>query len=390
MAAPDRFDRPTPRGAWDRTPRLFAALISILCMIAAGPAHAGASAVLTTHQSYVETVMQQSELPTDDPAAMFAFVLGSLPSRVKVYPTENYYYFSFIHNSIRYAGNIRLDAKDRDEGKVHFAYFEDLTEWRDEPPMSYRVFDRAAGVSVEKVERFLYRISYAGKAVEFELNDLSNVKPPAYAVAPDETYIGPIFDDSALRFFLLYNSRLKLFHYVLDETVREPEQFIAMRQTAKRILIGKRTGFAFYRDHRRDRKILIGVFEGNARVNNAFDGPFDQLPDNFIEGDILQKALIEVEPSLAGRIDRYGGLSDGSGRFLIGPYAYYRSEHDLLPFHTCAIDKKLPADEYYACFVMDSSGSGETLAMQRMAARMAEKPSKRSKPMSHASSRRKR
>ena len=64
-----------------------------------------------------------------DPMAVFTFVLGNLPDRVKVYPTENYYYFSFFHDHVRYAGNIRLDVIDRDEGKVHFAYYEDLAEW---------------------------------------------------------------------------------------------------------------------------------------------------------------------------------------------------------------------------------------------------------------------
>ena len=45
------------------------------------------------------------------------------------------------------------------------------------------------------------------------------MKPPAGAIGADETYIGPIFDDSAIRFFLVYNRKLKTFHYILDETV---------------------------------------------------------------------------------------------------------------------------------------------------------------------------
>ena len=78
-------------------------------------------------------------------------------------------------------------------------------------------------------------------------------------------------------------------------------------KVADRILIGQRTGFAYYLDDKLDRKILVGVFEGNARVNNYFDGPFDQLPDNFLEGDTLRQIILEVEPSLAGQIDRFGG-----------------------------------------------------------------------------------
>jgi hypothetical protein len=216
-------------------------------------------------------------------------------------------------------------------------------EYRLQPLILYRVLDRTAGVTVEKVERFLYRVSYKDKSVLFELNDLSKVTPPPNAITPEEIYIGPVFDDSAIRFFLVFNSRLKMFHYVLDETVRVNEEFLARRQT-NRILIGKRTGFAFFHDIKLNRKILIGVFEGNARVNNYFDGPFDQLPDNFIEGDILQKALIEAQPDLAGKIGRLGHFADGSGRVSISPYAYYRTEADLLPFHLCATDPRIPAE----------------------------------------------
>jgi hypothetical protein len=318
---------------------------------------AGESPRLSTHQSYVEETARQTEVPLGNLKEMFGWVLGNLPERVKVYPTENYYYFRFMHNGQPYAGNIRLDAADRDSGKVHFAYFEEMAEYRVEPLILYRVFDKAAGVTVEKIERFLYRVSYRDKSVLFELNDLSTVVPPASAITAEEVYIGPVFDDSAIRFFLIFNSRLKIFHYVLDETVRVNEEFLSMRQT-DRILIGRRTGFAFYQDARLDRKILIGVFEGNARVNNYFDGPFDQLPDNFIKGDDLQKALIEAAPNLAGKIDRFGHYFDGSGRVSISPYTYYRTEADLLPFHVCATDTRITAENYYACFVMDMDWTG--------------------------------
>jgi hypothetical protein len=314
---------------------------------------------LFTHQSYVEETLRTTELPLGNIKDMFGWVLGNLPDRVKVYPTENYYYFRFMHNGENYAGNIRLDVADRDDGKVHFAYFEDMTEYRIEPFILYRVLDRSAGVTVEKLERFLYRISYKGKSVLFELNDLSAVVPPPDAIAPDETYIGPVFDDSAVRFFLVFNNRLKIFHYILDETIKDSEEYLAMRD-AERILIGKRTGFAYYRDDKLDRKILIGVFEGNARVNNYFDGPFDQLPDNFIVGDVLQKAIIEAWPSLDGTIDRLGHYANGSGRVSISPYTYYRGEADLLPFYACANDTRIPAEAYYACFVMDMGWSGES------------------------------
>ena len=45
---------------------------------------------------------------------------AKLPERVQVYPTENYYYFRFIHDGVRYVGNIRLAAANRDRGEVQF------------------------------------------------------------------------------------------------------------------------------------------------------------------------------------------------------------------------------------------------------------------------------
>jgi hypothetical protein len=153
-----------------------------------------------------------------------------------------------------------------------------------------------------------------------------------------------------------------------------------------RIVIGKRTGFAFYRDHKRDRKILIGVFESNARVNSYYDGPFDQLPDNFIEGEALRSAILATEPELAGKIDRFGGEPTGTSRFMIAPYLHYRSEDQLQIFHTCAESKQVPADSYYACFVIEQDYGAEAaqsgtekkkVASRKKAARSKSPPKER-------------
>jgi hypothetical protein len=335
-----------------------AAVVVVGAFAAQMPAAGQERVRIITHQSYVEDVLNKTELPLGDPTAMFAYVLGSLPDRVKVYPTENYYYFRFIEKGVAYAGNIRLDVSDRDAGKVHFAYFEDLAEWKDEPPVTHAALSRANGVAVEKVGLLAYRVAIGAKSVVFELNDLSAVKPPPGVLGPDEEFIGPIFDDSAVRFLLVYNRKLKIFHYLLDETAPPTEALDPIAST-DHILIGKRTGFAYYRDDRLHRKILIGVFEGNARVNNYFDGPFDQLPDNFIKGDTLKNIILEIDPNQAGKIDRLGGSPDGTSRFLIAPYAYYRTQEDLMIFHHCATDKKTPPDLYYACFVIEDQNDEE-------------------------------
>jgi hypothetical protein len=288
--------------------------------------------------------------------SVFGYVMSQLPERVKVYPTENYYYFGFLHNGIRYAGNIRLDASNRDDGKVIFAYFEDTSQWYDDADVKHAILDASQGVTVEKVEQLVYRISYQGKSVTFALNDLRNVKPPPGALGPDEKFIGPIFDESAIPFYLVFNARLKIFHYVLNESDRLADSFFSPKGR-DRILIGKRTGFAFYKDHHLDRKILIGAFLGNMIANNYFDGPFDQLPDNFIEGETLRDAILAVRPQLKGQIDRFGGAPDGSIRFMIGPYTPYQALSDLNPIDSCA-RKKQNRPDYYRCFVSDDESDG--------------------------------
>jgi hypothetical protein len=309
---------------------------------------------LDTGENYVEQVLKPANLAIDDPMAVLAFVLDSLPERLKVYPTGNYYYFRFIHNGSQYAGNVRLDAASQEQHKVSFDYYVDTTEWKDDLPVKHLVLGAEQGVTVEKVENFAYRVSYKGKSVVFALNDLSQVKPPAGAIAPDERFLGTIFDESAIRFFLVYNHKLKMFLYILDETEKVPDEFFPAKAT-DRILIGERTGFAFYRDLKRERKILIGAFAANSFVNNYFDGPFDQLPENGLEGDTLRNIILEIEPDLKGKIDRLGWFNDGSGQYLVHPYMLYRKLDELAVFHRCATSKAIPAAEYYNCFVIDDS-----------------------------------
>src|SRR5262249_30165238 len=158
--------------------------------------------------------------------------------------------------------------------------------------------------------------------------------------------------------------RLKVFHFLLDETGKVADAFFSAPHT-DRIVIGRRTGFALYRDHLRERKILIGVFEANSRLNTYFDGPFDQLPENFVEGDELRRAILAADPSVAGQIDRLGNFADGSGRYLIHPYMLYRKESDLDRAHHCAERMRRHPQRYYRCFVLDTEGTGEVVAPRR-------------------------
>jgi hypothetical protein len=328
-------------------------------MLAAGLATTAAATEderprIHTNQQFLEDLALRNRLNVKDAASVFKMVLKSLPDRVKVYPTENYYYFKFNYAGVQYSGNIRLENERRDQGQVHFAFAPEFSEWKSEEPAVFKILTKADGVTIERINELSYRVTHGEKSVVFDLNDLRHVKPPQGAMSPDERFIGPIFDESGIRFLLVYNPKLKAFHYLLDETITPNETFTPSPST-DRILIGNRSGFAFYRDHKLDRKILIGVFEGNSRVNNYYDGPFDQLPDNFLDGNSLHDAILDVAPYLKGRIDRYGSSFDGETRYMIAPYTQYTTEDDLLMFHRCATSKDVPADQYHLCFVYDDS-----------------------------------
>jgi hypothetical protein len=97
------------------------------------------------------------------------------------------------------------------------------------------------------------------------------------------------------------------------------------------------------------------VYLHNVELNTWFDGPFDQLPDNFIEGETLRDALIAVDPSLKGQIDRFGAWPGGEQRYMIAPYVMYEKASDLAFFDQCATSRHTPAAEYYRCFSIDES-----------------------------------
>jgi hypothetical protein len=315
----------------------------VLLLAAAGFIAAVAQPVQTAEQEISET---PSSMAIADPIAVFGFVLRNLPERAQVYPTENYYYVRFVHNGTPYAGNIRLAAADRDQGKLHFAYGEQPSDRKPAPSVKHVVLDGSHGIVVAKLSPFAYRVTHEGRAVTFALNDLSQAKPPQGLLWPDERLLGPIFDESAVRFFLVFNSRLKVFHYLLDETAAPADEW----EPHGAILIGRRTGFAFYRDG--ERKILVGVKGSNSRLNNAFDGPFDQLPENFFDGDTFRDAIVAVEPSLKDKVDRLGNLPDGRDRYLVHPYLLYRRVADLAVFHRCMTNRRVREAVRARCFVV--------------------------------------
>jgi hypothetical protein len=345
--------------SWPRAAAALA-LAAGVCLAGAYPLCAGDANLpkLKTNQQYLEDLARKTDLKAGDPLAVLDYVLHSLPDRVKVYPTENYYYFSFTASGVAYEGNIRIDASDRDQGFVNFGYVEQPALWRPNQETTYRHLGAADGVKLEKLAALSYKLTYKDRSVVFDLNDLSNVNPPEGMLSANEVYIGPSFDESGLSFFLVFNKDLKLFHYIYNEKSSFPEQFDSA-EFSPQMSIGRRTGFVLYKDKQKDRNILIGANDGNSYLNNYNDGPFDQLPDNFIQGEALRDAILAVLPEYKDKIDRFGGLPDGSERYAITPYFYYKTADELKIVEDCVNDQKRPAADYYGCFDSERYNAGK-------------------------------
>ncbi len=303
---------------------------------------------LHTNQEMIEELLQPNDLDAKNPDAVFAAVFEALPSKVTVYPTESYYYFTFHLNGFVYAGNIRFDAWDQFDEKVHFAYTNEYSYWRKPLEPVYKKMGPADGVQVTQVNKFLYKITFKDKTVEFSIPDLSNVKPAAGMLREDEVYIGPSWDESGVQFYLIFNKTAKTFLYLLIDTPKmdlyEPSAL------SPAVTVGNRTSFVFYKDKLMDRQILMGDFVGHTMLNDYFDGPFDQLPDNYVQGNTLLDAILEVQPGMRGeKVDRYGADPTGEFRYGITSYKYYSHVSDLKPILDCAEKNNDPA-LYYKCF----------------------------------------
>jgi len=267
-----------------------------------------------------------------DRLAVFRYVFSSLDDEVTVYPTENYYYFECALGGVPLKGNIGLLAHSRDAGLVSFGYEEQyaVTDISHRPLARELSLTAQDGVYLKKLSDFKYSISFEGKTVIFNLNEIG-VSPPRKArLSPDETFVGPSFDESGLQFYLIYNKRCNTLFWILNEDDSVPEQFLSY---TSELLIGRRTEFAFYDDKENNRKILIGVKDGNMIRNTWYDGPFDQLPDNYIKlGSVeLQKYIEACYEDARGKIDKYGiSLDKKDARVAIVPYVNYSNRDELV------------------------------------------------------------
>jgi hypothetical protein len=298
------------------------------------------------------------EIDLSDLNKVFALVFSRLNDQVYVYPTENYYYFSFHANGKEIWGNIRLPHEKRDLGILSFAYweFDNFPQQMDDP--NYFSDSKELGaedsVRIVRIKPFEYLVEYEGKRVIFKLNQLEQRMPGTILLRKGEKFLMRTCDESGLQFFLLFNQKSDDFLYILDEENRLQTEFIPLDEN---FLLEKRTQFVFYHDTHNYRKILVAVFAENIKRNNYYDGPFDQLADNYITKETgLKECINKAYPYARGYVNDYGEFVAAAGystdvRMAITPYYAYDSMDDLMMFiEDCNAEK---GDKLYSNLVYD-------------------------------------
>ncbi len=304
-------------------------------------------APLFFNQEFVEG--RYPRLRIEDVESVFKHIFSRLPPEVYVYPTENYYYFAFVTDGRYMMGNFRLSPEDRDSGYLHFAYFEfGKASW-----WQYKRFESRDGVFVRRIKPLRYGVTYRDKSVVFQLNTLNQTLPRSFKLYPREAFVGRSFDESGFQFLLLYNKERRHFMWVLDPKQPVPLKFEKLDNNLR---LHRRSGFLFYHDVDNGRKMLIGVDSQNVELNNYYDGPFDQLPDNFIAETPFSEYVQEAYPYTQGRIDPHGRfvIDGNAARMAITPYGEYNEVEGLTEYVASCIEQTESKALLYECICHDS------------------------------------
>ena len=288
------------------------------------------SSYLLFNQKLVEGLTTES-VDLSDVDAVFWHIFSRLPDEVTVYPSENYYYFIMYTDRRQLWGNIRLAAGRRERGVLSFAYFEFReTPYVTEPRVSAsKFFTNADGLLIEELDPFTYKVSYDQKEVVFNLHKLSQEPPQLFSLGEQETSVMRTFDESGYQFFLIFNESRNFFMWVLNEEEPFSDVLVPLHDD---LLVGRKSGFAFWVDKaHNDRKVLIAIRGASATRNDYYDGPFDQLADNYVKQTNISEYMVRAAPSLRGRIDKYGYFTnrDRPSRVSISPYYVYFSQQAL-------------------------------------------------------------
>jgi hypothetical protein len=285
------------------------------------------------HFTLNEDMIRETNTPSDsdacNPASVLRDLLRQIAPTATVYPTENYYYFGFFRGGNSYSGSLHFSVDNRDNGIVEFACYRAFTSWL-EPHIHdvvMKYLSKDDGVSVIRIHKFVYDVEFQGTKVRFLLNKINQTADDDILSNGDE-FVGRLCDDSGIMFDLVYNRPQKAFYFILDPQIKVNETLVKIENN---VYIGSRTGFVYFDDIDVHRYILVAVNRDEVHNNSPYDGPFDQLPENYYDDIDFWSYVYDARPDLVGKLTN-GGVylnRDPVVIFGLAPYQQYKSLTDL-------------------------------------------------------------
>ncbi len=287
---------------------------------------------LLFNQRIIEGLSAQ-DLDVHDPDQVFAYIFSRLPDEVTVYPSENYFYFVLYADGMQWWGNMRLPARTRADGDLSFAYFEfeDFPNGSRSGDSHAKMLNSRDGVLVREQSRHVWEVEFEGKIVEFNLHELRQDRPLSFVLGQDEVFIQRTFDESGLQWFLIFNKDRNYFSWILNEEELVPE-LVSEFEENPNYYIGRKSGFLFWNDfEHNNRKVLMAIRRASVQRNDYYDGPFDQLADNYAAETNVSEFMQRAYPDTRGNVDTYGYYLDrvNSLRVAISPYYTYGVHDDI-------------------------------------------------------------
>lgn len=284
--------------------------------------------------------------PFDQPAVVFKWVLANLPSRVTVYPTEQYCYFLAPLGHRTIAGNLRfVDAK---EGEISFAYY-DVESPREYQARRFGADDRCTVTRGHGG----YTVDFRAESVYFRISTVGLAVPQDLPLLPSERVVTGVLDESGIQLTLLFNEETDSFYYILNRDAAPADTFKVVADLEGGALeVGVLSRFAFYHDEWSGRRVLVGVSAEEVRANSWFDGPFDQIPPRLHMGDFLRRAYPYVDHR--GGIDAHGNfLEMPDTRVAISAYQQYETLDALVTFLEQALEEHETPSERFAAMTYE-------------------------------------
>jgi hypothetical protein len=263
----------------------------------------------------------------EQPLQALRYVWQRLPERIEVFPGENYVYWRVQEGDVQVRGNVRLAKGAREQGLLNIGY----GRYRGSEMLSqhHAALGPEQALLVSCPGSLEVRVTFEKKEVLFRLADIPQDVPEWLKDDPELSFVQRTHDDSGTRFLLCHHRAVSTFLWLRDEAFTDNET-LEPSSPGSPFRRGNRSGFLYapWGEH----WWLWAVPKRQLVENLEYDGPFDQLSDNFALALKTKDWLEKVHPDLRGRIDELGAFlpGKGSGRVALKNYGVYENDAQIL------------------------------------------------------------